>query len=631
MKYHIGVLVEKSLINICWWPKVVTLHDLIEDMGKEIVRRESPKEPGERSRLWSHEDINQVLQENKGTRKIEIICMNVSSFGEEVEWDGDAFKKMKNLKTLIIKSGCFSKGPKHLPNTLRVLEWWKCPSEYWPENFNPKQLAILKLPNSSFTSVGLAPVFVKRLVNLTSLILDECDNLIEIPDVSCLPNLENLSFRECLNLLTIHHSVGLLEKLKILDAESCEELESFPPLKLTSLEKLQLSYCFSLESFPEILGKMENITQLFWTDCPITKLPPSFRNLTRLQWFDMTHESAEFDVATLISNICMMPELIQIDFGGLQLRLLPDDVSKLTSVVCPSIQFVCFHYCDLSDELLPLFLSCFVNVIDLELTGSKFTVIPECIKECCFLTTLTLDGCDRLQEIRGIPPNLERFCAMECPALTSSSISMLLNQELHEAQDIYLSLSIVTIPEWFECQSRGPSIFFWFRNKFPAITVCIVTSGLKEYSNYLVLNVIINKKHKNRHRRLYGNGSNVRHSTTVFRLQMEDNLDEELSKSEWNLAEIVCEDSWATYGIHVLKEKSSMEDIRLWKKQRLVGSEVVETQFVVHGCDWGKKQRLVGSEVVETQFVEQQQHMSFLSHVWNWALSLVISCCSGNQ
>ena len=49
--------------------------------------------------------------------------MNFSSSGEEVEWDGDAFKEMKNLKTLIIKSDCFSKGPKHLPNTLRVLEW----------------------------------------------------------------------------------------------------------------------------------------------------------------------------------------------------------------------------------------------------------------------------------------------------------------------------------------------------------------------------------------------------------------------------------------------------------------------------------------------------------------------------
>jgi len=90
--------------------------------------------------------------------------MNFSSFGEEVEWDGDGFKKMENLKTLIIKSDCFSKGPKHLPNTLRVLEWSRCPSQEWPRNFNPKQLAICKLPHSSITSLRLAPLFKKASV-----------------------------------------------------------------------------------------------------------------------------------------------------------------------------------------------------------------------------------------------------------------------------------------------------------------------------------------------------------------------------------------------------------------------------------------------------------------------------------
>eukprot|EP00256_Glycine_max_P067197 XP_025981792.1 TMV resistance protein N isoform X4 [Glycine max] len=360
MKYDIGVLVEKSLINIhrSWYDKeVMRLHDLIEDVGKEIVRRESPKEPGKRSRLWSHEDIKEVLQEKK------------------------------------------------------------------------------------------------RLVNLTSLILDECDSLTEIPDVSCLSNLENLSFRGCPNLFTIHHSVGLLEKLKILDAEFCPELKSFPPLKLTSLEWLELSYCFSLESFPEILGKMENITELHLIECPITKLPPSFRNLTRLQVLRLGPETAplmDFDAATLISNICMMPELYDISASSLQWKLLPDDVLKLTSVVCSSIQSLSL---ELSDELLPLFLSCFVNVRNLNLSWSKFTVIPECIKECRFLTTLTLDYCDRLQEIRGIPPNLKEFSALGCLALTSSSIGMILNQELHEVD---FSLPILKIPEWFECQSREP-------------------------------------------------------------------------------------------------------------------------------------------------------------------------------
>jgi hypothetical protein len=40
------------------------MHDLLQEMGKEIVRQESPEEPGKRSRLWFHEDARHVLQEN---------------------------------------------------------------------------------------------------------------------------------------------------------------------------------------------------------------------------------------------------------------------------------------------------------------------------------------------------------------------------------------------------------------------------------------------------------------------------------------------------------------------------------------------------------------------------------------
>jgi len=47
----------------------------------------------------------------------------------------------------------------------------------------------------------------------------------------------------------------------------------------------------------------------------------------------------------------------------------------------------------------------------------------------------------------------------------------------------------------------------------------------------------------NKHQRVHGGYFFATHSTTVFRLQIEDNLDEELSKSEWNRTEIVCKDS----------------------------------------------------------------------------------------
>ena len=86
---------------------------------------------------------------SKGTSKIEIINLE-SPTSEVVEWDRNAFKKMKNLKTLIIRNGNFFKGPKHLPNSLRVLEWQKYPSPSLPADFHPKNLAILKLDDNRF-------------------------------------------------------------------------------------------------------------------------------------------------------------------------------------------------------------------------------------------------------------------------------------------------------------------------------------------------------------------------------------------------------------------------------------------------------------------------------------------------
>jgi hypothetical protein len=54
---------EKSLITIDQ-ARTLWMHDLLQEMGREIVRRESPKEPGRRSRLWLYEDVLHVLKNN---------------------------------------------------------------------------------------------------------------------------------------------------------------------------------------------------------------------------------------------------------------------------------------------------------------------------------------------------------------------------------------------------------------------------------------------------------------------------------------------------------------------------------------------------------------------------------------
>ena len=58
----ISVLVERSLVTVDDRNRFA-MHDLLRDMGREIVREKSPKEPEERSRLWFNKDVLDVISE----------------------------------------------------------------------------------------------------------------------------------------------------------------------------------------------------------------------------------------------------------------------------------------------------------------------------------------------------------------------------------------------------------------------------------------------------------------------------------------------------------------------------------------------------------------------------------------
>jgi hypothetical protein len=68
--YAIQVLIDKSLLKVGGYR--VRMHDLIEDMGREIVWLEPPSKPGECSRLWFSKDILHVFKENK-------VCVEIVS------------------------------------------------------------------------------------------------------------------------------------------------------------------------------------------------------------------------------------------------------------------------------------------------------------------------------------------------------------------------------------------------------------------------------------------------------------------------------------------------------------------------------------------------------------------------
>ena len=60
----IARLFEKCLITVNRW-NILSMHDLLQQMGMEIVRQESPQVPRKRTRLWCYEDALEVLSKNR--------------------------------------------------------------------------------------------------------------------------------------------------------------------------------------------------------------------------------------------------------------------------------------------------------------------------------------------------------------------------------------------------------------------------------------------------------------------------------------------------------------------------------------------------------------------------------------
>ena len=59
-KFGLRVLQQKSLLTIDY-KECVGMHDHIEEMGRNIVRRLHPNTPHKHSRLWKKEEIEDIL------------------------------------------------------------------------------------------------------------------------------------------------------------------------------------------------------------------------------------------------------------------------------------------------------------------------------------------------------------------------------------------------------------------------------------------------------------------------------------------------------------------------------------------------------------------------------------------
>ncbi|PWA80027.1 hypothetical protein CTI12_AA069640 [Artemisia annua] len=154
VEIQIQNLVHKFLVK--YEQEMLFMHDVIEKMGQEVVRRENEDEPGKRTRLTGYGDmVHHVLGDCLGTDSVRSIRFYSYEKKERVTVQLEAFKKMSNLRFIQLDhpnlkwssssnddiSACFSF--KHL----KYLEWDRFPCKSL-DNIDMCNVVVIILRNS---------------------------------------------------------------------------------------------------------------------------------------------------------------------------------------------------------------------------------------------------------------------------------------------------------------------------------------------------------------------------------------------------------------------------------------------------------------------------------------------------
>ncbi|KAM7514905.1 hypothetical protein LguiA_004488 [Lonicera macranthoides] len=354
-------LVDRCLITINKDNKLM-MHQLIQEMGRQIVDQESPQEPGRRSRLWRHKDSIAVLKEKKGMQTIEGLILDMHVLKDDVR---SGFKR------------CYE----NFPQSLRWLCW---------HGFSLKSLP-MDLPMGNLVSLDLSYSKLKRawtgtmvLRSLKILNLSHCLQLARTPDFLGLPNLEKLILKGCLGLIEVCESIGSLEGLAVLSLEDCKNLRKFPNIsKLKFLETLIIASCSNMSEFLRDLKNVDSLKVFQADKVAINHLLPNAVRGFKLwdafswRWLSKPRKSVEGFWASLPHS------LVNLSLAD----------------------------CNLSHDSFPADLCKLVSLRALDLSLNPVHRVPDCINRLRRLKVLRLDHCRRLQYIRVT--NVEQLSMVE--------------------------------------------------------------------------------------------------------------------------------------------------------------------------------------------------------------------------
>ncbi|KAL1075453.1 hypothetical protein V6Z11_D11G364100 [Gossypium hirsutum] len=419
----IDVLVKKSLLKVDEHNKYLKMHDLLQEMGRTIVKEKCVDEPGKRCRLWEERDVHHVLTKNTATKMIEgIIIDNKRESNKTLNLSVDTFLKMKKLR--LLKVLCLSNCDdlKYLSNELRLLDWTGYPLRYLPSSFQPGNLVALLLPYSHIQQLWKGN---RHLFNLKIMNLKGSQNLIKTPDFTTATNLEILILEGCTKLVDVHLSIGVLKSLKLLNLRDCKSLRTLPTkIGMESLEALILSGCSSLVRFPEIDGKMERLKTLDLSgyiprdisglSClekldlsgnNFISIPASLTRLSKLEDLILSNcNMCTFGEADTHSDISGLSSLNYLDLSDNNFISIPASLtrlSNLSNLILSNCNIRTSGEADTHGDISGL-----SSLGYLDLTGKNFITLPLALTQLSRLKLLKLSGCKMLKSLPELPTRI---------------------------------------------------------------------------------------------------------------------------------------------------------------------------------------------------------------------------------
>ncbi|TXG47006.1 hypothetical protein EZV62_026300 [Acer yangbiense] len=329
-----------------------------------------------------------------------LVELDLSSSNIKQLWEGrTCVPKLKQLRLYCFEYLIRIPDLSDIPSAESInLKWCSSLLEIHSSRECPKNLHSLQLSGCRRLSSFPSNIHIE----VSEFSLSACMSLTKFPHIS--GNIKELDLSWS-GVKEVPSTIESLSKLVSLDMSKCRRLKRISKsiCKLKCLDRLDLSQCTELESFPDILEGME-LKYLNLSGTAIKELPPSIGNLNRLEELDLSGCKNLKTFPSSISNLNL--------YGCSKLEKL-----NPLSGLC-SLKELRLNNCNLTE--ISEDIGCLSSLERLELEGNVFDRLPKSIKKLSKLYHLRISYCDMLRSLPELPSSVRYLDAMNCKQLIHS-------------------------------------------------------------------------------------------------------------------------------------------------------------------------------------------------------------------